>query len=122
MSKKETREYLPIAEAAEWLGVTISTIHAWIRRGHVREMGRPVTINIRCVPMEDLKKAFLVKCKLCGKTFKAKHPLKAAFCSVDHRNAWFREKAVAEMAACKKLKPNQGGSVRIPRSVRVVVD
>jgi hypothetical protein len=120
VSKKESREFLPIADAAEWLGVTISTIHAWIRRGHVREVGRPVTINVRCVPMEDLKKAFLVKCKLCGKTFKAKHPLKAAFCSVDHRNAWFREKALAEMEACRNSNTQQSGRVRIPKTVRIL--
>ncbi|MBM3748823.1 MAG: helix-turn-helix domain-containing protein [Acidobacteria bacterium] len=114
MSKKE---YLPIKEAAQWLGVTISTIHAWIRRGHIREVERPVTISVRCVPVCDLKKAFLVNCKLCGKTFKAKHPLKAAFCSVDHRNAWFREKALADMPR-GRVRPRRRRKARATKSYR----
>ncbi len=112
--------YLQIKDAARWLGVTVSTIHAWIRRGHIREVERPATITVRCIPVGDLKKAFHVKCKQCGKTFKAKHPLKAAFCSVDHRNAWFREKALADAPRRRVRRPRRkvGGS-KVKRAVVV---
>jgi hypothetical protein len=33
---------------------------------------------------------FEVNCRVCGKAFKAKHPEKAAFCSAEHHDEWFK--------------------------------
>lgn len=49
------KEYLTVRQAAEYLGVTVMTLHRWDAAGKLKARRHPIN-NYRLYKMEDLKK------------------------------------------------------------------
>ena len=85
---KESR-YVTEGEAAKILGVARMTVKRWEKEGRLTYTERKRVVVTRLIPRSALKKAFEVTCGWCGEVFTAKHPEKARFCCVSHRNKWY---------------------------------
>lgn len=99
--------YVSARKAAQMLGVDHKTIKSWVKRGRIPgEVRRVKTVReFIVIPKESLKTAFEVKCRWCGKTFTAKHPGQARYCSRKHKDLYlYNLKKKAKKAGKKGRK------------------
>jgi hypothetical protein len=87
---KEKTEWMPAMEAAKLLKVHYNTIRQWMKAGRVAyKIGKYKHMTMALILKSSLKTAFDVKCKVCGKVFQSRRPVKTSFCCAKHRWAWF---------------------------------
>jgi len=85
--KNEPNVLITAQAAAEQLGVHVDSVMLWIKNGRFPEVLRRQGGKVKAfVPLAALDHAFEVQCRWCGKTFRAKHPAKARYCCVMHRD------------------------------------
>ena len=85
-----TDQFIPIEEAVDKLQIALLTMYRWIVDGRLILQVRkdPQDNQKLFVSEESIRSAYKVKCIHCGKTFRARGPKRARYCSVKCRNAY----------------------------------
>lgn len=99
-------KYISIKKAAGVVGVTPESIRLWIRRGLLPAKKFKVVQMHSMVLKSALDSVRTVKCLHCGKSFQAKRPQKARFCTAKHRDLWNYQNRRAELQKLRKAAGN----------------
>lgn len=101
-------KYVSIKKAAGVVGVTPESIRLWIRRGLLPAKKFRVVQMHSMVLKSALDSVRNVSCRYCGKSFQAKRPQKARFCTAKHRDLWNYQNRREELLKLRKAAADKG--------------